>query len=266
MLRKKGKEMININYDKCIGCLKCVDKCVCGAIFDNGGKPDFNRKYGCIKCFHCAAACSENAFLWGDKPAIINEEMPVIEETFGDDLKSFLMSKRSIRNFSDEIVPMELIKEALEIAAWAPSAKNQHPVKYVVMTEETIGKAMDIIVKTLEATGACPEILIGLKKGVNMVFAKAKTVIMAYCKANAINPLQDTALALDYASLYLHSKGVGSCWAGYLKDFASEIPELRELLGLPEGAKFHGCMLIGYPTEEYYYIPDRIKKADIQVK
>ena len=33
---------------------------------------------------------------------------------------------------------------------------------------------------------------------------------------------------------------------------------------IPENNAFYGCMLLGYPTEEYFYIPRRLKLADIK--
>ena len=121
--------MIQIHEDKCIRCLRCTDKCVCGAIEVRDGKPVVNHEKGCIKCMHCAIACPENAISYGEQPAILNEEMPVLADTFSADLENFLLTKRSYRNFKPEPVPMTEIESALNAAAWAPSAKNQHPTK-----------------------------------------------------------------------------------------------------------------------------------------
>ena len=119
--------MIQIHEDKCIRCLRCADKCVCGAIEVRDGRPVINRDKGCIKCMHCAIACPENAITYNGQPAIESEEMPVLADTFSADMENFLLAKRSYRNFKPEPVPMTEIESALNVAAWAPSAKNQHP-------------------------------------------------------------------------------------------------------------------------------------------
>ena len=118
--------MITIQKDKCIGCLACVDKCLCRALVPNAedGRPEFVLERGCIKCMHCAAACPQNAILFDGESAISNEEIPAIGENFADDLQNFLLERRSYRNFKDTPVPMSEIRHALEVAAWAPSAEK----------------------------------------------------------------------------------------------------------------------------------------------
>ncbi|MBQ1229022.1 MAG: 4Fe-4S binding protein, partial [Firmicutes bacterium] len=65
--------MIKIDYDKCIGCLSCTDKCVCSSIGIEEGRPVYNVEMGCIKCMHCAIACPENAITFDGKPAVFSE-------------------------------------------------------------------------------------------------------------------------------------------------------------------------------------------------
>ena len=40
--------------------------------------------------------------------------------------------------------------------------------------------------------------------------------------------------------------------------------KLAAMFPIPENNAFYGCMLLGYPTEEYFYIPRRLKLADIK--
>lgn len=78
-----------------------------------------------------------------------------------------------------------------------------------------------------------------------------------------MNPHTDAAISLTGIELYLQSKGVWTCWAGYLTRFSNEMSELREFLDIPEDRKFYGALMIGYPTEEYLTIPSR-KVPDIE--
>ena len=80
---------------------------------------------------------------------------------------------------------MTEIESALNVAAWAPSAKNQHPTKYYVVNDkETIDAMMTLIVEHIKETGDCPEVLDGLSNDWNKVFGKAQTVIIAYARNN----------------------------------------------------------------------------------
>ncbi|MBQ8564199.1 MAG: nitroreductase family protein [Firmicutes bacterium] len=256
---------LTIDYDKCVGCLKCTRVCIWTIIEARGGKPYvLEDKYGCAKCMHCGIVCPEGAIRFDGAPMMAAEDKPIVSDTFMDDIESFLLTRRSYRDFREEEVDSVIIRRALETAAWAPSAKNQHPTKYfVVQGREKVDAIMDAIVTYLKETGENPEILSELKRGNNLVLGHAQTLILAYSRNNAINPQVDTALALDYADLCLQSRGLGTCWAGYLTRFLNKIPALQEMFPLPKNNSFYGALLVGWPKEDYLYIPQRLKRADI---
>ncbi len=260
--------MVKIDYDKCVGCLRCTRVCIFSIVEAQEGKPFvLTEKPGCAKCMHCGIVCPEGAISFDDKPMMVAEEKPLVGDSFDEEMESFLMTRRSYRNFKPEPVDMEEIRRALEAASWAPSAKNQHPTKYyVVQGREKIDAMMDIILAYIKESGESPEVVSEYARGNNMVFGKASTLIMAYARNNAINPAVDTALALDYADLMLQSRGIGTCWAGYLTRFLNKIPALKEMFPLPENNSFYGSLMVGYPTEDYLYIPERLKRADIIIK
>ena len=47
-----------------------------------------------------------------------------------------MRTRRSVRFFSPEPVPFELIRNAIEVAGTAPSGANQQPWTFVVISEE----------------------------------------------------------------------------------------------------------------------------------
>ena len=52
------------------------------------------------------------------------------------ELMEAIKTRRSIRKFTDEPVPMEKIEKILEAAMWAPSGQNLQPWYFVVLTKE----------------------------------------------------------------------------------------------------------------------------------
>lgn len=260
--------MVKIDYGKCVGCLRCTKVCIFTIIEEREGKPFvLENKLGCAKCMHCGIVCPEGAISWDGKPMMISEEKPIVSDTFSEDMGDFLLTRRSYRNFKQEPVDMELIRRALDVASWAPSAKNQHPTKYYVVSGEAMVETMmGAIMDYLKRTGESPEVLSEYSRGNNMVFGNASTLILAYARSNAINPAVDTALALDYADLMLQAQGLGTCWAGYLTRFVNKVPVLNRMFPVPENNNFYGALLVGYPTEDYLYVPERLKRADITVK
>lgn len=259
--------MINFDYEKCVKCLKCVSVCPFTVLKVTDGRPQLNEEKICIKCMHCAAACPEKAIDFGSSDAILHQELPKVREGFDEDLKNHIMTRRSYRHFSKEPVPREIVEETLELVSWAPSAKNQHPAKWIVIdSKEVMDKIMGHILDTVRETGVSPEILSEYETGNNVVMGTAPMLLLAYGRNNAISPETDVAIAMTTAELYLQSRGIGTCWAGYLKRFCNSLPEIQQLLPeIPENNSFYGAFMMGYPEKEnYLHVPERIKRADIK--
>lgn len=51
-----------------------------------------------------------------------------------------MQSRRSVRQFSDEEVPIEVIENIVKTAATAPSGANKQPWKFVIVSDKTIKK------------------------------------------------------------------------------------------------------------------------------
>ena len=278
--------MITIDRDKCTGCLTCLSVCPFTVLEEADAKPQLAEGKGCLACMHCAAACPEKAISYGAKAAVLGEkstcsaeeekaggeqsffedELTAMADDFSEQLKTHILRRRSYRHFSDKKVDRKLIEEALELASWAPSAKNQHPTKWVIIDDsEVIKKIMEHILKYAEENGISPEIVSEYAIGNNVVMGTAPTMLLAYASEYAISPETDTAIAMTTAELYLQSKGVGTCWAGYFKRMCNAIPEVQQLLPkLPRKHSYYGAFMMGYPEgEEYLHIPNRIKRADI---
>lgn len=259
--------MIKVNRDVCIECMTCVTVCPFTVLEESAEGIRKIKGKTCLGCMHCAAVCPTEAVTYDGEPAILNDELPVIRDDFHHDLKNHILKRRSYRHFSEEQVPRSVIKEALDLAAWAPSAKNQHTTKWIIIeSQDVMEQIMELILKHVKETGISLEIAAEMEIGNNVVMGTATSLLLAYANDKAISPETDTAIAMATAELYLQAKGVGTCWAGYLKRMANNIPEIKELLPeLPEHHSFYGAFMIGYPEdEEYLHIPQRIKKADIE--
>lgn len=258
--------MIKIDPEKCIGCLKCVSVCPLRALDTENGRPAMYEEKLCMKCLHCAAACAQDAIRLDDLNGILPVDMPELGDDFPGRMEGFLMARRSYRHFKPEPVPRDVIDHALRVSAWAPSAKNQHPAKWIVICDEnTIKVIMGHILEYVRETGISPEIAQRYERGYNVVMGNARTLILGYARTDAVNPFVDTALALHYAELMLQVRGIGTCWAGYLTRMCNQVPAIREMIGLPDGCQVYASLMAGYPAqEEYIHIPNRHKQPDIK--
>lgn len=259
--------MIQIDGEKCVGCLRCLKVCPFTVLEERDGKASVVEGKGCLKCMHCAAVCPVEAITYGGEPAITRSvtKLPV---GLTDSLLNLVQQRRSYRHFKERPVDPQVLADALEWASWAPSAKNQHPTKWIVVQSPDVLKdIMDKILRYVEETGNSPEILSEYRAGNNVVMGNANTILLAYARNNAINAPQDTAIAMTTVELILQSQGVGTCWGGYLARLMNAVPELKDYFPLPENNSYYGAFMLGYPQDEdYVAIPQRLKRADIQWK
>jgi nitroreductase len=64
-------------------------------------------------------------------------------------------------------------------------------------------------------------------------------------------PAEDVVIACTHFELLAQSRGLGTCWCGFLKLVQNEVPELLEkILGLRRSTPFY-AMLFGYPALKY---------------
>ena len=259
--------MIQVNKDKCVKCLKCIKVCPFTALGEEDGYPAARRKM-CIECMHCAAACPEGALTWEGEAAAQAQPGPPLGPDFPEQLETMVLQRRSYRHFKDMPVDREVLQHVLELADWAPSAKNQHPHGWIVVdTKETIDKMMDAIVEYSKENNVSPEIVKELEnENNNVVMGESRTLILCHADSKAINAPADSAIAMTTVELLLQSKGIGTCWAGYLTRMCNAVPALQQLLPqLPDGHSYYGAFMVGYPErEEYNAVPVRLKKAEIK--
>lgn len=51
-----------------------------------------------------------------------------------------IKSRRSVRKFTEEKVPHEVLEQLVELARWAPSWKNTQIARYVAVEDEALKK------------------------------------------------------------------------------------------------------------------------------
>jgi len=141
-----------------------------------------------------------------------------------------LKKRISVREYAEKEIPKEVLKEIVDCARFAPTARNTQPWEFIVVTEkETREKISDIT-------------------GKNGSFIRdASACIAVFCQDTRYY-LEDGCNATTYILLAAHSFGIGSCWvAGDKKDYCGDI---TKLLNVPEGYKLISLVSLGYPKEE----------------
>jgi nitroreductase len=151
------------------------------------------------------------------------------------DAMQAIMGRRSIRQYEHRPVDSEQVDELLRAAMAAPSAGNQQPWRFVVVTDRT---RLDALATTSPYAGP-------LERAPLAVVVCGDTV-------GEKHPgywVQDCSAAMQNLLLSAHAIGLGAVWLGYYPD-AGRDAAARALLGMPETMHVLGIAAIGWPSEE----------------
>lgn len=222
----------------------------------------------CIRCGHCVAVCPTAAlsldWLRPEQCAPIRRGISVSPEQ----AEQFLRGRRSVRTFQETRIGRSTLKKLLLVACSAPSAKNAQPWHWTVVehpaeVRRLAGLVVDWMGGVAAARPGSPEaamyapVLAAWSRGHDRVCRGAPHLVVAHGDARWPFGAEDCALALGLMDLYATSLGLGACWAGYLYRAANAHPPLFEALGLPDGHRAFGALMVGHPRFRYPRIPVR---------
>jgi nitroreductase len=145
-----------------------------------------------------------------------------------------ILSRRSIRKYTDEPVPENLVRELLAAAMSAPSAGNQQPWHFIVIRDRGI---LDQITKYHP----------------HSQMLKQASVAIAVCGDEDLQIhkgywVQDCSAATENILLAAHTKGLGAVWLGvYPRE--DRVKALKNILGIPKNVTPLCVISIGYPAE-----------------
>ncbi|MFZ5597945.1 MAG: nitroreductase family protein [Bacillota bacterium] len=248
----------------------CASECPVRIIQMAGedGFPAMMAEAFCINCGHCISVCPQGAITLKN---IRPEELVAVQDSLlpgPEQAAHFLSSRRSIRNYKDKVVDREVLEKIIRVAGYAPSGHNTQPVEWLVVENPgEVRRLSGLVVDWMRLMiKEKPEfarpmhmdmVVAGWEMGMDPVCRQAPHVVVAHAPSKAPTSHDACITALTYLELAAYSMGLGACWAGYFGVAAAVFPPLIEALGLPEGRRVFGAMLLGYPKFKYYRIPVR---------
>ncbi len=159
------------------------------------------------------------------------------------DLLDVIRSRRSVRKFSADPVPEELIEKLLEAGRWAPSGLNNQPWRFAVVTNRETVTAISKLTHYSKVVLAS-QVLIPVFLETEKSYHREKDIqAIGACVQNML--------------LEAHSMGLGAVWLGEI--IKSDI-NIRVLLGLTGPLELMAVLAIGYPDEQ----PRPTKRKEIR--
>lgn len=176
-----------------------------------------------------------------------------------------LRARRSIRRYTSEPVPRELLLRLLDAAIWAPSAHNRQPWRFAAIdsaeTKERLARAMGArLRRDLEADGV-PEATIAAdtERSYTRITGAAALIVLClsmtdmdtYSDARRnhneyLMAVQSTAMAGQNLLLAAHAAGLGACWM-CAPLFCPE--DVSTALDLPADWQPQALITLGWPAE-----------------
>ena len=158
-----------------------------------------------------------------------------------------LLTRRSVRQFTPQPVDQTQVETILCAAMHAPSACNQQPWHFIVVTGR----------ERLEAIASVHPYAQMLKQAPLAVIVCAD-VTLETCPGNWVI---DCSAAMENLLLAAHALGLGSVWVG-IHPVEERVKEFRQLLGLPSYVMPLCLAAVGHPLEPLPVV-DRFKPERI---
>ena len=154
----------------------------------------------------------------------------------GSDVLAALRARRSVRAYTGEHIPDEVLDQVLEAGLLAASGRGIRPWELVVVRERV----------TLEALSTCRAAGAGMLAG-----ADAAIVVAADASASD-TWVEDCSIVMANMHLAADALGLGSCWVqGRMRETANgraTRDAVAELVGLPEGFELEAILSLGVPA------------------
>jgi nitroreductase len=129
-----------------------------------------------------------------------------------DTTADLIRSRRTINFFRPDPVPDSLIREAIDVARWAPNHKLTEPWHFYILGNQTLTQVKNLITE-IKSTGQSESVRDGVRKRLEAI--PGWLVVSCKKSADPQTQMEDYAscsCAVQNMMLYLWSAGVGVKW------------------------------------------------------
>ncbi len=158
-----------------------------------------------------------------------------------------ILTRRSIRKYTNKEVSDDQIQILLKVGMYAPSASNQQPWHFVVITD---GEILDEIAEVHPYAKMLKQAQLAILVCGDTERELSKGYWVVDCSAATQNIL-----------LAAHDLGLGAVWLG-VHPRVERKNEIRKIFDLPQNIQPMSLISVGYPNEKKE-TPDRFKPERI---
>ena len=145
-----------------------------------------------------------------------------------------IYTRVSIRKYQDRPVEKEKTEAILRAAMQAPSASNQQPWEFYVVTNKEKLEALSKVSPYASMTKDAPSAIV--------------SVYRRECRHPEYAQI-DLSIAMENLWLETDAQGLGGVWLG-IAPIEERMKKVEEILDLPESVRAFAIFPYGYPAEE----------------
>jgi nitroreductase/NAD-dependent dihydropyrimidine dehydrogenase PreA subunit len=277
----------------CIACERCVAICPSFVLEMVEAKSTLVRGQWCIGCGHCGAVCPTGAILHEGSCLDKHPSKGQVPATSPEILELHLRERRSVRLYTSDPVPEQVLNKILNAGRYAPTGTNSQNVYYVVLTSpdriaELPKRSISFYNKIFSRVrGRFGKFLVSLmagrkvaeylheslpkvevayeqmKQGKDRLFYHAPVVILTHAESWDRSSSFNCSVALYNCSLMAHTLGLGCCFNGFLVNAANHSRKIKGWLGIPADHQCYSAMTLGFADVKYLCLVHRdLPKVD----
>lgn len=162
-----------------------------------------------------------------------------------------ILTRRSVRSFSSEPVSMDLARQVIQAGMYAPSASDEQPWYFLVLTERDVLAKIPAIHPYAEAAAQAP-----------------MSILLCGDPGSERQPgmwAQDCAAATENMLIAATALGLGSLWVGFYPR-EDRMQPLRRLLDLPNRIMPFALIPLGYPAQQPEQVDPRERFKEERIR
>ena len=286
-----GKREVTTVIDPalCTGCGLCVEVCPDETLSMRDGKAVVTGNVS-MQCGHCAAVCPAEAVRVGAISRAAQEFATFqVDDRWVDygqadiiGLVRLMRSRRSCRNYKEQSISRDLLKDLVKIGITAPSGTSSQKWTFTILPNRKavlkLGRDIGEFFRRLNRLAEKPLLrkvlkLIGKpaldayyrnyfevvtealqqwdETGRDRLFHGATAAIIVGARPGASCPAEDALLASQNMLLAAHCMGLGTCLVGFAVSALQQDPKIKLRLGIPADERIYAVIAVGYPDEVY---------------
>jgi nitroreductase len=155
-------------------------------------------------------------------------------EISGEALLELIKYRRSVRRYLPDPVPHEMVEQIVEAGRWAPSANNQQPWAFIVVTDQD------------QRTQVARHASYYLARHARVDEAPLLIVLCGQVRSRVYHKYLRGELGMAGIQMMLEATalGLGTCWVDGL-----DRDEIAEILQVPDYLEIVALITVGFPAE-----------------